>query len=192
MTSWTYNSQGRVAAKTQQVGGVTRALSYGYNAAGQITTITTPSGQLLGYSYLNNRVSAITVNGVALLAGIVSAPFGPVSAWKWSNGLFSFRDHDLDGRLATWEFRNGVSVLRKDQRFDVAGRIIGIIDPNHSAASQTYQYDVLDRLTVAQSGNPVTHTQQFTYDALGNRQNTTIDGAIANLTYAAGATSSSR
>ena len=186
MTSWTYNSQGRVAAKTQQIGGVTRVVSYGYNAAGQITTVTTPSGQVLGYSYLNNRVSVITVNGAPLLTGIVSAPFGPVSAWQWSNGLFSFRDHDLDGRLATWEYRNGVSLLRKDQSFDLAGRIIGIADPNNPTASQTYQYDVLDRLTVAQSGNPVAHTQQFTYDALGNRQNATIDGAIANLTYAAG------
>ena len=40
-------------------------------------------------------------------------------------------------------------------------------------------------LTVAQSGNPPAHTQQFNYDALGNRQNVTIDGAVANLTYAA-------
>jgi RHS repeat-associated protein len=43
---------------------------------------------------------------------------------------------------------------------------------------------VLDRLTVAQTGNPVTHTQQFSYDANGNRQNATLDGAVANLSYA--------
>ena len=90
----------------------------------------------------------------------------------------------LDGRLATWEFSNGVSVLRKDQSFDLAGRILGIADPNNPTASQTYQYDPLDRLKVAQSGNPVAHTQQFGYDELGNRQNATLDGTVTNLTYA--------
>ena len=185
VTTWTYNGQGRVAGKAQQVGAVTHVVSYGYNAAGQLTTLTTPSGQVLSYSYLNNRVSAIAVNGAPLITAIVSAPFGAVSAWRWSNGLFSFRDYDLDGRIATWEFRNGVSLLRKDQSFDLAGRIVGIADPNNPTASQAYQYDVLDRVTVAQSGSPPAHTQQFNYDALGNRQNVTIDGAVANLTYAA-------
>ena len=42
-------------------------VTYGYNAAGQLTTLTTPSGQQIGYSYLNNRVAGITVNGAALI-----------------------------------------------------------------------------------------------------------------------------
>jgi RHS repeat-associated protein len=184
VTSWTYNSQGRVASKTQQVGSLVRSVAYAYNAAGQVTTITTPSGQQIGYGYTNNRVSSITINGSNLLTGANTKPFGPLSAWHWGNGLFTFRDYDTDGRLADWEFRNGTSILRKNQIFDAASRITAIADPNTPAASQVYQYDVLDRLTIAQSGIPVTHTQQFSYDAVGNRQNATIDGAVANLTYA--------
>jgi RHS repeat-associated protein len=182
-TAWTYSSQGRVASKSQTVGSLTRSVSYGYNSAGQLTTVTTPSGQQLGYSYTNNRVAAITINGQALINSTATEPFGPLAYWLWGNGLKMYRDYDNDGRMTSWEFRNGTSVLRKDQSFDLGSRIIGIADPINATASQTYHYDVLDRLTVAQTGNPVTHTQQFTYDAVGNRLNVTLDGSSANLSY---------
>ena len=180
---WTYNSQGRVATKAQKIGTLTHTVSYAYNAAGQLATLTTPSGQRVGYGYTNNRISKITVNGQTLLSAAIAQPFGPIAAWNWSNGLFTFRDFDSDGRLATWEFRDGVSILRKDQSFDAASRIVGIADPDHPIASQTYQYDALDRLSVAQAGNPVTGTQQFVYDAVGNRLSKTADGGVTNYTY---------
>jgi RHS repeat-associated protein len=182
-TAWTYTSQGRVSSKSQTMGSVTRSVSYGYNSTGQLTTVTTPSGQQLGYSYTNNRVSAITINGQSLINGTATEPFGPLAYWLWGNGLKMYRDYDNDGRLTSWEFRNGMSVLRKNQSFDLASRIVGIADPINATASQTYQYDVLDRLTVTQTGSPVAHTQQFTYDPVGNRQNVTLDGTSANLFY---------
>ena len=36
---------------------------------------------------------------------------------------------------------------------------------------------------MAQKGNPVTSTQQFGYDAVGNRSNKTVDGQLTNYTY---------
>lgn len=96
-----------------------------------------------------------------------------------------FWGYDLDGRLATWEFRDGTSILCKDQSFDAVSRITAISDPNTTAASQAYQYDLLDRLTVAQTGSLVTNTQQFSYDEVGNRLTTTIDSSLVNLTYPA-------
>jgi RHS repeat-associated protein len=158
-------------------------VSYGYNSAAQLNTLTTPSGQQIGYSYTNNRVSGITINGQTLLYGATTEPFGPVALWFWGNGLKMWRDYDTDGRLITWEFRNGTAVLRKDQSFDLASHIVGISDAVNPSASQTYQYDALDRLIVAQTGNPVTHTQQFVYDEIGNRQNATIDGNAVDLFY---------
>jgi YD repeat-containing protein len=176
-TAWTYTSQERVASKTQTVGSVVRSVNYGYNSAGQLTTITTPSGQLIGYSYINNRVSAITINGQSLITAVATEPFGPLSVWFWGNGLNMYRDYDTDGRLVTWEFVDGTSILRKNQSFDLASRIVAITDPINPAATQAYQYDALDQLTVAQTGSPVTSTEQFTYDPVGNRLN-------ANVRYA--------
>ena len=183
VTTWTYNAQGRPATKSQLVDAFTKTVAYGYNNAGQLLTMTTPSGQQIGYSYINNRVSAITVNGQTLLHGAVTMPFGPMSSWLWGNGLFTFRNYDRDGRVSSWEFRNGVSILRKEQTFDAASRITSVNDPNQTAANQTYQYDLLDRITVAQTGAPPTRTQQFAYDSVGNRLNITIDSAVTNSAY---------
>jgi YD repeat-containing protein len=87
VTRWTYDGQGRVASKAQQVGSLIRTVAYGYNAAGQLTTSTTPSGQQLGYGYTNHRVSSITLNGQSLVTGANTEPFGPLAAWQWGNGL---------------------------------------------------------------------------------------------------------
>ena len=62
-TNWTYNAQGRVASKSQKVGALTHAVTYGYNAAGQIDLLTTPSGQKLAYTYSNNHVHGVSING---------------------------------------------------------------------------------------------------------------------------------
>ena len=182
-TAWTYTPHGQVASKTQTTAGVGRTLSHGYNAAGQLTTLTTPSGQQVGYAYLNGRAVSVTVNGTPLASGIVTTPFGPVGAWQWGNGRFTFRDFDQDGRLTRWTYRNGTDLLRRDLAFDPASRITALADPLDPARSGAYQYDGLDRLTVAQQGSPVTHTWQYGYDALGNRIGHDADGAAASLYY---------
>ena len=170
--------------QNQTVDALTKLVVYAYNNAGQLVGMTSPSGQQIGYGYINNRVAAITVNGQTLLHGAVTMPFGQLSSWLWANGLFTFRNYDRDGRVASWEFRNGASILRKEQTFDAANRIVAIRDPSYLGASQAYQYDPLDRLTVAQTGIPPSHTQQFAYDAVGNRLTITIDNSITNSAYA--------
>ena len=182
-TSWTYEAHGRVTGKTQVAAGVTKTTGYAYNAAGQLATLTTPSGQQLTYTYSNNRIATISVNGAPLITGATTEPFGPLNFWRWGNGLYSFRDYDTDGRLATWEFRDGVSILRSELTWDIASRITAVTDPAAPAIKGAYQYDAIDRLTVAQKGNPVTSTQQFGYDAVGNRSNKTVDGQLTNYTY---------
>ena len=175
-----------MAGKTQTTGGLARSLGYGYNAAGQLATLTTPSGQQIGYGYLNGRVVSVTVNGTPLASGIVTTPFGPVGAWQWGNGRYTFRDFDHDGRLIRWTYRNGTDLLRSDVTFDAANRITALADPLAPARSGAYQYDALDRLTVAQQGSPVTRTWQYGYDALGNRTAAQADAVTTTLTYAAG------
>ena len=182
-TSWSYTLHGRVASKTQTVGAVSRTLAYTYNAAGQLATLTTPSGQQIGYGYLNNRVVSVTVNGAPLASGIVTTPFGPVGAWQWGNGLYTFRDFDQDGRLWRWTHRNGTELIRNDLGFDAASRITSISDPLSPARNGAYTYDAVDRLVTAQQGTPATHNYQYGYDSLGNRTAALVDGAASSLAY---------
>jgi hypothetical protein len=109
------------------------------SAPGQLRNITTLSGQQIGYMYSNDRVTSLTINGARLLSAVIVEPFGPLAAWQWASNLFMFPDRDHDGRLVTWEFRDGTSVLRNGQTFDVGSRTTAVSDPNHAATSQTYQ-----------------------------------------------------
>jgi RHS repeat-associated protein len=181
-TNWTYDAQGRVASRQQVAGSVTLTQGYAW-IDGRLTGITTPSGQQVGYAWDNGRIVGVTLNGATLISLGAYEPFGPVAAWQWGNGHKTYRDHDHDGRLVTWEYRNGASILRRDLTWDDANRITAIADPADAANSHTYGYDVLDRLTTAQSGAAVPTTWQYGYDALGNRQNATIDGALTNYGY---------
>jgi RHS repeat-associated protein len=174
-----------VLSKAQTIGSQTSIVTYGYNTAGQRVSVTTPSGQQIGYSYTNNRVSGVTVNGAALINSTITEPFGPLSLWQWANNHYSYRDYDADGRVSTWEFRNGVSVIRNDLMFDAAGRVTQLSDPANATLQAAYQYDALDRLITVQKGNPVASTVQYAYDGVGNRQSVQTDSATVTSTYGA-------
>ena len=125
-------------------------------------------GKQIGYGYANGRITGITVNGSPLVAAGDYEPFGPVSVWQWGNGHRTYRDHDSDGRLSSWEYRNGASILRRDLTWDDGepdhgGQRPGRARPN----SGTYGYDALDRLTSALRRRP--DTRAYGYDAIGNR-----------------------
>jgi RHS repeat-associated protein len=171
--SWVYDALGRVSSKSQTVGGVARTVGYGY-ASGLLTSITTPSGQAVVYSYANGRVTGITVNGSAVLSGVLYDPFGPARAWTWGNSTTETRLHDTDGNPSFFTGAESTSYS-----LDNAFRIQGVSNSNTTTASWTYGYDLLDRVTSGtnSAGNP-----SWTYDASGNRQ---TQGGAAGPAYAA-------
>lgn len=184
-TNYTYTAQGRVSSKSQTISAATLTMTFGYDATGQLATMTTPSGQTISYTYLNDRVLSVKVNSTTIVAGIVTTPTGENAAWQWGNGLYSLRYFDTDGHMNSWTFRNGMEVLRNDLTHDAAGRITAIANPGAPTASATYQYDLVDRLTVVRQGNPTAQTTQFTYDAIGNRTTANVNGSAATFSYPA-------
>jgi RHS repeat-associated protein len=194
-TTYGYDLKGRITAKSQTVSSLTQAHSYRYNAAGQMDQWTTASGQVIGYSYANNKVSGITINGTALISNVLYDPFGPPVAWLWPSattpGLKTYRDYDLDGRLIRWELKNGVSYLKRDVIWDDASRVTQLKDLLATAGSptnpQVFGYDNLDRLTTTNLGTATTAAQVLAYDAIGNRTSATINGVAT--TYNLPATS---
>ncbi len=174
--SWTYDAQGRITAKSQVLGSVTRKASYEY-AHGQLTRLTTPSGQLITYGYTNNQITSMSVNGTLVLSAVLREPFGPIRQWRWSNGTLANRTYDRDGNIMQID-----SAGLNTYAYDNAFRIIGITDTTNGALSWSYGYDNLDRLTsAAKTGT----TQGFTYDANGNRASQTGTGATTYSTAAA-------
>lgn len=178
--AWSYDGLGRVVSKTQTVGAgasaVTKSVSYGYG--GDLTSLVTPSGQTITYGYTNGRITSISINGNLLLSQALYEPFGPVSGWTWANSTNESRVYDEDGNLTNLESAEGFTYA-----YDSAFRITGITDTDNSSLSQSYGYDVLDRVTSA-SGTSLNET--WTYDANGNRL---TQGGASSSTYAISPTS---
>jgi RHS repeat-associated protein len=158
--SWTYDAQGRVLTAGQTVGLVSKSTSYSY-ANGLRQSMTTPSGQVIAYTYTNGKVTSIQVNGTLLVSNILYDPFGPVRQWTWSNGSLAVRTYDEDGKVTQID-----SEVLKTYSYDDAFRITGITDASNTALSWTYGYDDLDRLTNASKTGA---TLGYSYDANGNR-----------------------
>ena len=160
--AWNYDEHGRVIGKGQTIG--KRTLSVGYSYMNDdMTTLMTPSGQTVVYSYTNHRITSITVNGTVLLNNVTYDPFGPVNGWTWGDASTVSRSYNQDG---------GVTAITTagdaiDFGYDNASRINSVTDTGTAADTwSTIGYDLLDRLTGATKKSA---TYGWTYDANGNR-----------------------
>lgn len=157
-----YDALGEMTGMSQTVGGVTRAISYGYTN-GDLTSVTTPSGQTVTYGYnANHQVTSIAVNGTTVLSNVSYEPFGPVDGWTWGNSATFSRAFNGDGLITGITSPGSQETLG----YDNASRISGITNTASGSSSWTYGYDALDRLTGATSSSV---TEGWTYDANGNR-----------------------
>jgi RHS repeat-associated protein len=171
--SWQYDPQGRVTGKSQTVAGITKPVSYAYTNA-DLTTLTTPSGQTVTYSYNNGQISSISINGTTLLSGVVYDPFGPTRGWTWGNSSHETRLRDHDGNPSQIS-----GIESTSYSVDNAFRITGISNASNPSLSWSFGYDLLDRLTGA---TQTSSSLSWTYDANGNRL---TQGGTPNLSYAA-------
>ncbi|WP_150050755.1 RHS repeat-associated core domain-containing protein [Methylomonas rhizoryzae] len=175
-TEYQYDLHGRVVNKTQTVGSSTLSIAYAYDADGHLTSMTTPTGQTIGYGYANNRISDLSLNGQPLLTDIGYEPFGPVKSWTWSNGQSAYRGYDLDGRLTANDSGPTAAV---NLTWDDADRLESA---SSGAEVQTFGYDDMDRVTDA-LGN--WGQQTFAYDAVGNRLSKSEPSGLTQYGYGA-------
>ncbi len=163
--SWTYDPLGRVTGKGQTVAGVTKSVGYSFTN-GDMTSLVTPSGQTITYTYSNHRITSILVGSTTLLSGVTYDPFGPPTGWTWGNSTTVSRAFDQDGnphQIVTAAVTNAYTV-------DNASRITGLSDSGLSTNTWTFGYDTLDRVT---SGVNSAKSRGYTYDANSNRLTTT-------------------
>jgi RHS repeat-associated protein len=172
-----YDSHGRLTGKTQTAGTSTLTASYSYNAQGQWQQTITPSGQTIGYVWLNGKIDAVTVNGQPLISQISYEPDGQIAGWTWSNGQQHERVYDLAGRpvLASLGFNAGQLPNSRHYGYDAAGRLIQMTDNSNPGLNQQHDYDGLDRLTGSERGEPAQSRIDYSYDLNGNRTGKVLD-----------------
>jgi RHS repeat-associated protein len=165
-TTWTYDKLGRVTSKAQTSGTVTLTASYSYLAGGRVSSITYPSGAVVGFTYDGANVSSITVNGVTAISGITYFPFGAPKSWTMGAIGAYARTGDTSGRITSHTSETGTRTLT----WDASSRLTTVVETGQP--SRTYGYDNLNRLTSATEST----TRAFGYDLTGNRTSETVNG----------------
>lgn len=179
--SFSYDSHGRITSKTQTAGTVTLNSGYHYNSAGQLDQITTPSGQTIGFVWLNDQLQSLTLNGQPLITQITYEPDGQIKGWTWSNGSTSERIYDLAGRPVALSLGFDVQSLLPTQRnlsYDAASRLTDSIDSINADLDQTYHYNGLDRLISQQKGLITPSQFDYAYDLSGNRTSKILNTSV--------------
>lgn len=173
-TGYTYDQKGRLTVESRTIAGVAFTTQYSYNAAGQLTRLTYPSGRQLDTTYdAAGRASQLstTDNNVtqSVVSGIAYHPFGAVKGFLFGNATTYTRTFDLSGRIATYT----LSSLTRTVGYDADSRITAFTH-NQSAFDQSFGYDNLDRLSGWSGFNS---SQGYSYDLTGNRTNLSIGGS---------------
>ncbi|MES2321015.1 MAG: hypothetical protein V4633_02005 [Pseudomonadota bacterium] len=180
-TQYAYDPLGRMTSETRTIAGAAYTTGYRFDSHGRLAGMTYPSGRSIDYVFdAMGRISQVstTKNGTAtpLLTQVSYQPFGPVKSVTFGNGRTQAREYDLDGRMASFT----LSAQTMAVTYDAASRIKGIVDAANPANGNTYDYDVLDRLTNV--ATPFS-AQTYDYDAVGNRTQKVNNSTTTNYHY---------
>jgi RHS repeat-associated protein len=161
-------------------------LHFSYDAASRLANIDYPSGMDIGYL----RDSAGVVAGLAYvppggsssigMSNVYYRPFGPAYNYNLTNGLHT--TITLDQAYRTTSITDNASILNLTYAYDNADNVSSITDGLYASNSQTFGYDVINRLTSAASGTGGYGTIAWMYDKGGNLTRQTVGGAVTNYT----------
>jgi len=185
--SRSYDERGNITNETRTTATATLSTGYAYDGAGRIAAITYPSGWGVAYNRdIIGRVTAVSLTepGYATSVSILSAasyePFGPLKSLVFGNDVTETRVFDLDYRLASVVDMGAAPLQDLTYGYDAADNVLSILDGVTPANTQTFVYDVLNRLTSATGSYGAL---SYGYDAVGNITTQTIAGATRTFKY---------
>jgi RHS repeat-associated protein len=209
VTTYQYSANGQLRSMSTP-SGQTIAYQYGSATSTNPGKIVALMVNPTGYS-ATAEGGNVPTGGVSMLTSADYKPFGPNEGWDWGNsGLTLTSTPPLNQHLRQFDLDYRPSFIGNDPQgysrqidWDRANRITAITTPsgatlpgiaNANSLNQAYAYDQLDRLTQFNAGQTGATTlatgmallpsEQFTYDAIGNRlsRTTTAPGTTTNQT----------
>jgi RHS repeat-associated protein len=207
-TQYCYNRLGQLTRKQQTNNGNVSTLVMSYTKAGRLSSVTYPSGMVVGY--LRNNLGQIdqvnvTQGGITKIFAnnITYQPFGPLTKIEFlppssSGGGTTLLAAAAPGGGGCQPSNGGctpVNPVIQSRGYDLDGAIDYVGGLNYSvdvlgnitqiadaAGGNNYQYDSIDRLTKVINSNTLADVTALTYDATGNRLSKKV-GAAAVQTY---------
>jgi RHS repeat-associated protein len=198
--NYTYNSLEQLTQLQKVIGSTTYTTQYAYNLAGELTTITYPSGRSIAQNLDTiGRLSSIvgTLNSVqtTYASGYGYSPASQLTGFQYGNGIYAslgFTSDRLQLNCVDYSTtnRNGTCTHDSSTKFGLDysygaagsnnGQIQGITDRVDNGRSATYAYDGLARLYTAATTGSASYPAwglKETYDRYGNRwSQTAISG----------------
>lgn len=187
-----YGELGQLLTENYTIGTQSYSLSYQYDAAGQLTSITYPSGRTVTYTLnTDGQITAMATlasgqsqTSQSLLTNATYLPFGPLSGFSYGNGLINSYNHDQNYRLIEHTL---TGLKNQTLSYTDVGNINEISDSVNNANNTTFGYDKLSRLLTSADNNSADTSGNFifTYDGIGNRQTKLNNNTAENYDYVA-------
>ena len=200
-TNYSYDAYDRITQKNQvnllanrwlNTANQSLNVGYGYSTAGKQTSLTLPSGRVIGYSYnlAAGTLTGISLNNSALIRGVSYDGASRITGWSWgASGTASYSlSYAPNGLLNSITNKNNSAVnYSLTYGYDADGRITAITRNN--GLRDGFTYDASDRLTNENRVNGSTNVYaiNYSYDKNGNRTGLSATGnhaqPAANATY---------
>lgn len=189
-TAYAYERRGLLRSEGRSVQGNAYSLAYGYDANGNRSKLTYPSGMLVNYTFdFADRSFSASSGTTTFVSAAAYAPFGPETQISYGNGTTKTVTYDQRYRPTENRLSGTGTIADYFYTEDGAGNIKSICAANPcptpvSPYDRTFGYDDLNRLTTATSGASLWGTGSYAYDAMGNMTSLTLGTArAATFTY---------
>lgn len=177
-TAYEYNLQGLVAKRTITTTQGSTSSTYAYDGMNRLLQTTDGSLATLTYTWTAGHISQINLKtanpnqNINVVSGASYDAAGQLTSFIYGNGARRIQAYDQDGRITNIQVASGAVALQGlTLSWNSSDRVTGIADAIFPAASQTYGYDNLGRVTSMSGPQALT----LTYDANGNRTHQTWD-----------------
>ncbi|MBI3319284.1 MAG: hypothetical protein HYZ89_01680, partial [Candidatus Omnitrophica bacterium] len=184
-SAFEYDTLGRLIKESKTIDGTTSTIQRTYDLLGRLLTLTYPDTEVASYTYnpqggieTIDFFSPLTQSLTHLLTDVQYNAAGQLTKITYGNGTVSDYTYNPQTlRLSQLSTHNSQLQTLQDfsYTFDPIGNVTAIADHVHTA-TQSFQYDALNRLTQAVGSYG---TSLYTYDPIGNM--TSKEGAT--MTY---------
>ena len=147
-------------------------LSYDYNLAGQLTSVTYPDNRKAEYEYDRaGQLKGVSDGaGTQYASGMKYRAWGALKEVGYGNGLRA--ELGFDARMRVKSYRVGPpnaqpganDVALSDYEYEADGRIKAAYDGTHQGLNRSYLYDLVGRLIDARTTNSAAYFQSYQYD----------------------------
>ena len=184
-TTYTYDAMGRLTLERQPTGAT---LAYSYDSAGNLLTLTVTNalGEISTTTYTYdtlNRLKTVTSNTGEVTHYSYDA-VGNQTELQHHNGTKALYSYDTLNRLIRLVHQDSqdATLASFDYTLSPTGERTKVTERTKTT---TYTYDALGRLTTEtiEDSKNGDYTASYTYDGVGNRVQSIIDGVTTQYTY---------